>query len=117
MSPGWMIAVLAVGAVMNGYFAWAFREGKAPYVGPKRVSGPMRLTMINFGYVALPASICLLAATILVIVHGIEPGKTVVTRLLAVAGAAVILTTGMWMLKELVSPSRSRTPEWLRREK
>ena len=77
----------------------------------------MRLTMLNFGYLMLPAFFVASTGAVLAIVLAFDPEKTVLMKSVVVGGVVVIFVSGIWLFKELCQPSRRRTPEWLLRER
>jgi len=117
MSPLWVLVVSLAGSAAAGYLAWAFHVGRAPYAGKRRVGGVGRLAIVNLGYVMLPGFACMLAMALLTAFLVTDPEKTAVNKVIAIAAFVVIAASGGWAVKELASPSRSRTPDWLRRER
>jgi len=117
ISEWWALIFLILIVIITGYFSWAFRAGRAPFVGRRQVVGPARPLILNTGYAMLPAFAGSVALLILYIFALCRPSNSAATTIVALAGVVVVGFFGAWTIKEWGNPSDSRTPEWLRRER
>ncbi|MCW2786977.1 MAG: hypothetical protein JWP74_3494 [Marmoricola sp.] len=113
--PGWALPTCIGFTIFEALMDWRFRTGWKILRGRLAIRREMFDLYISYSYAAFPAIFGGLSISGLFLIYQIWPNATSVPFKTAIFTLdAMFVGSGGWSIKEFLSPSKSREPEWLR---